>query len=116
MQELIAEQPNIVPTGLGNGELGIDMDIFGGGNVNDDDAGSPVSRNDKGRSLSEDIDVDNGEDGGMEGMDSGDESVAAGKSKSHPPNNDGTKSAGKTSARPGTSKPVTKAPKENKKK
>ena len=116
MRELIAERPNIVPTGLGNSESGIDMDIFGGGNVNDDDTGSPVSRNNKGRSLSEDIDVDNGEDGGTEGMDSGNESAAAGKSKSHPPNNDGKKSAGKTSARPGTSKPVTRVPKENKKK
>ena len=33
MREHIAERPNIVPTGLGNSESGIDMDMFGGGNA-----------------------------------------------------------------------------------
>ena len=35
MWDLIAKRPNIVPTGLGNSESGIDMDMFGGGNNGD---------------------------------------------------------------------------------
>jgi hypothetical protein len=109
MRDLIAERPNIVPTGLGNSESGIDIDIFGGGNNgegnestqsgNDDGLGDPTS------------DDDDRDDGGTRGTDSGPneggaDSVASVRSKS----------AGKTAARPGTSKPVTRAPKESKKK
>jgi len=105
MRELIAERPNIVPTGLGNSESGIDMDMFSGGsnakgnespqNGNDDVLSDPTS------------DDDDRDDGGSRVTDSG-------------LNESGTdfiasKSAGKTAARPGTSKPATRAPKESKK-
>jgi hypothetical protein len=103
MQELIAERPNIVPTGLGNSESGIDMDMFGGGS-NAEGNESPQSGNDD---LPGDptLDDDDREDGGMQN-EGGTDSVALVRSKS----------AGKTAAHPGTSKPATRAPKENKKK
>ena len=62
MQELIAERPNIVPTGLRNSESGIDMDMFGGGNVEGDEL-SPQSGND-GVPGDPTLDDDDGDDGG----------------------------------------------------
>ena len=106
MRELIAERPNIIPTGLGNSESGIDMDMFGGGSNAEGNA-SPQSGNDgvPGDVTSDDDDRDDrgtqGTDGGLNK--GGTDSVAS-------------KSAGKTAARPGTSKLVTRAPKETKKK
>jgi len=103
MRELIAKRPNIVPTGLGNSESGIDMDMFGEGS-NAEGNESPQSGNDDlpGDLTSDDADR---EDGSM-WKGGGTNSVASVRSKS----------AGKTAACPGTSKPATRAPKENKKK
>lgn len=124
MRELIAERPNIVPAGLGNSESGIDMDVLVGGNKsNSEGYESTPSANHGGSSPRWDIEDDStgaGEDGGVRGQDSetneGDDSNASRNPESGPSNNEAKKSTGKTAARPGSSKPATRTPKENKKK
>jgi hypothetical protein len=116
MRELIGERPNIVPSGLGNGNSGMDMSTFtdGPGAVSEEEeeeaAGSPTQwgiENDESE-LPSDDEADEGEDGGK--PDKG-----KGKEKGSTMNGEVPK-LGRTGAMPGKSKPATRPAKENKKK
>ena len=119
MCELIGERPNIVPSGLGNGNSGMDMSTFtdGLGAASEEEeeevAGSPTQwgiENDESELPSND-EADEGENG----EDGGKLNKGKGKEKGSMMNEEVPK-LGRTGAMPGESKSATQPAKENKKK
>ena len=120
MRELIGERPNIVPSGLGNGNSEMDMSTFtdGLGAASEEEgeeeaAGSPTQwgiENDESELPSNDE-----ADGGEDGEDGGKPDKGKGKEQGSMMNKEVPK-LGRTGAKPGKSKPATRPAKENKKK
>ena len=118
MRELIAERPNTVPVGLGNSKTGIDMSIittrtgsepnsgYGSDELNDDGDESGA------------VDVEDG----LDQSDGDDEDELTGTLKRKASTNGGSKvemedaGNGRTGAKPGISRPVSRAPKNTTKK
>lgn len=123
MRELIGERPNIIPSGLGNGTSGMDMsDFMIIGTVPDDieekDVEDPDSPNRTRWGMEESENEDGKESGGEEGgRGEGSEEVTAKQGKRN--NNSKVKVAindnlaiGRTSAKPGNSRPAERPTKE----
>jgi len=118
MRDLIGERPSVVPSGLGNGNSDMDMSVFTDG---------PAATSDRNQ---EEVEVEEVEAGSPTrwGMVNGDESLPSGDDEggsedggglgpdNRPGKNNKVAKLGRTGAKPGSSRPVTRPVKENKRK
>jgi len=113
MRDLIGERPNIVPSGLGNGNSNMDMSIF------TDGRGAASDRNDEeggeeANSLNNDTELQS-DDRGEESEDSDKLDKRKGKEMDGMANKEVAK-LGRTGAKPGNSRPTARPVKEKTKK